>query len=30
MESQKNIELIVIGGSAGSLQVIIELIKKPE
>ncbi len=28
MNSQTNIELIVIGGSAGSLQVIIEMIKK--
>jgi len=27
LESQSNIELIVIGGSAGSLQVIIEMIK---
>ncbi|MCJ7932301.1 MAG: chemotaxis protein CheB [Chryseobacterium sp.] len=28
MKIQKNIELIIIGGSAGSLQVIIEMIKK--
>lgn len=28
MKSEMNIELIVIGGSAGSLQVIIEMIKK--
>jgi two-component system chemotaxis response regulator CheB len=27
MKSQTNTELIVIGGSAGSLQVIIEMIK---
>ncbi len=28
MKPQTNIELIIIGGSAGSLQVIIEMIKK--
>ncbi|REC50195.1 chemotaxis protein CheB [Chryseobacterium pennipullorum] len=30
MKTQKNTELIIIGGSAGSLQVIIEMIKKLE